>query len=136
MALGPTATNRHLISEMRSLPLRRKTTCEKHDLVQSGKNSLKSWPDVKLIPQTNNCGIPCWHMACCPSEAVLHRGQRVPLLQIGTSSHRFDNPSHSVKVTHNTCSLHLATHFQNQTSHMGMFYMVYWWQGWSLNVIT
>ena len=32
-------------------------------------------------------------------------------------------------VTHNTCSLHLATHFQNQTSHMGMFYMVYWWQG-------
>ena len=38
---------------MRSLPLRRKTTCEKHDLVQSGKSSLKSWPDVKLIPQTN-----------------------------------------------------------------------------------
>ena len=29
------------------------------------------------------------------------------------------------KVTHNTCTLHLATHFQNQTSHMGMFYMVY-----------
>ena len=29
----------------------------------------------------------------------------------------------------NTCSLHLATHFQNQTSHMGMFYMVSWWQG-------
>ena len=29
------------------------------------------------------------------------------------------------KVTHNTCSLHLATHFENQTSHMGMFYMVY-----------
>ena len=38
---------------MRSPPLRRETTCEKHDLVQSGKNSLKSWPDVKLIPQTN-----------------------------------------------------------------------------------
>ena len=36
-----------------SPPLRRKTTCEKHDLVQSGKSSLKSWPDVKLIPQTN-----------------------------------------------------------------------------------
>ena len=35
----------------------------------------------------------------------------------------------AVKVTHNTCSLHLATHFQNQTSHMGMFYMVYRWQG-------
>ena len=30
-----------------------KTTCENHDLVQSGKSSLKSWPDVKLIPQTN-----------------------------------------------------------------------------------
>ena len=30
-----------------------------------------------------------------------------------------------IKVTHNTCSLHLVTHFQNQTSHMGMFYMVY-----------
>ena len=30
-----------------------------------------------------------------------------------------------LKVIHNTCSLHLATHFQNQTSHMGMFYMVY-----------
>ena len=38
---------------MRSPPLRRKTTCEKHDLVQSGKSSLMSWPDVKLIPQTN-----------------------------------------------------------------------------------
>ena len=38
---------------MRSPPLRRKTTCEKHDLVQSGKSSLTSWPDVKLIPQTN-----------------------------------------------------------------------------------
>ena len=38
---------------MRSPPLRRKTTCEKHDLVQSGKSLLKSWPDVKLIPQTN-----------------------------------------------------------------------------------
>ena len=30
-----------------------------------------------------------------------------------------------VKVTHNACSLHLATHFQTQTFHMGMFYMVY-----------
>ena len=30
-----------------------------------------------------------------------------------------------IKVTHNTCSLHLAKHFQNQTSHMDMFYMVY-----------
>ena len=38
---------------MRSPPLWRKTSCEKHDLVQSGKSSLKSWPDVKLIPQTN-----------------------------------------------------------------------------------
>ena len=38
---------------MRSPPLRRKTTYEKHDLVQSGKSSLTSWPDVKLIPQTN-----------------------------------------------------------------------------------
>ena len=38
---------------MRSPPLGRKTTCEKHDLVQSGKSSLTSWPDVKLIPQTN-----------------------------------------------------------------------------------
>ena len=38
---------------MRSPPLRRETTCEKHDLVQSGKSSLTSWPDVKLIPQTN-----------------------------------------------------------------------------------
>ena len=38
---------------MRSLPLQRKTTCEKHDLVQSGKSSLTSWPYVKLIPQTN-----------------------------------------------------------------------------------
>ena len=38
---------------MRSPPLRRKTTCEKHDLVQSGKSSLKSWPGVKLIPQAN-----------------------------------------------------------------------------------
>ena len=28
------------------------------------------------------------------------------------------------KVNHNACSLHLATHFQTQTSHMGMFYMV------------
>ena len=37
---------------MRSLPLWREITCEKHDLVQSGKSSLKSWPDVKLIPQT------------------------------------------------------------------------------------
>ena len=38
---------------MRSPPLRRETTCEKHDLVQSGKSSLMTWPDVKLIPQTN-----------------------------------------------------------------------------------
>ena len=38
---------------MRSPSLRRKTTCEKHDLVQSGKSSLTSWPDIKLIPQTN-----------------------------------------------------------------------------------
>ena len=30
-----------------------KTTCKKHDLVQSGKSSLMSWPDVKVIPQTN-----------------------------------------------------------------------------------
>ena len=30
-----------------------------------------------------------------------------------------------LKVNHNACSLHLATHFQTQTSHMGMFYMVY-----------
>ena len=29
----------------------------------------------------------------------------------------------TIKVTHNTCSLHLASLFQNQTSHM--FYMVY-----------
>ena len=41
---------------MRSLPLRRKTTCEKHDLVQSGKSSVMSWADVKLIPQTNKMG--------------------------------------------------------------------------------
>ena len=34
-------------------PLRRKPTCKKHDLVQSGKSSLMSWPDVKLIPQRN-----------------------------------------------------------------------------------
>ena len=26
---------------------------EKHDLLQSGKSSLTSWPDVKLIAQTN-----------------------------------------------------------------------------------
>ena len=39
---------------MRSLALRRKTTCEKHDLVQSGKSSLMSCPDIKLIPQTNS----------------------------------------------------------------------------------
>ena len=31
----------------------------------------------------------------------------------------------SIKVNHNACSLHLATHFQTQISHMGMFYMVY-----------
>ena len=42
----------------------------------------------------------------------------------------------SIIVNHNACSLHLATHFQTQTSHMGMFFMVYWWQVWSLNVIT
>ena len=27
---------------------------KKHDLVQSGKSSLMSWPDIKLIPQTNS----------------------------------------------------------------------------------
>ena len=31
-ALSSTATNRHLISYMRSPPVRRKTKCEKHDL--------------------------------------------------------------------------------------------------------
>ena len=29
--------------------------------VQSGKSSLKSWPDVKLIPQTNNASQE-WHV--------------------------------------------------------------------------
>ena len=52
-ALSPTATNGHLISKMQSLPLGLKTTCEKHDLVQSGKSSLMSWPDIEPIPQTN-----------------------------------------------------------------------------------
>ena len=42
---------------MRSPPLRRKRTCEKHDLVQSGKSSMMSWPDVKLIPQTNKATL-------------------------------------------------------------------------------
>ena len=31
----------------------------------------------------------------------------------------------SLKETHNTCSLHLVSNFQNQTSHLGMLYMVY-----------
>ena len=30
-----------------------------------------------------------------------------------------------IKVNHNACSLHLATHVQTKTSHIGMFYMVY-----------
>ena len=45
---------------MRSPPLRRKTTCKKHDLVQSGNSSLKSWLDVKLIPQTNKQIVICY----------------------------------------------------------------------------
>ena len=49
---------------MRSLPLRHKTTCEKHDLVQSGKSSLTSWPDVKLIPQTNKQTLYRPHFPC------------------------------------------------------------------------
>ena len=44
-------------------------TCEKHDLVQSGKSSLTSWPDIKLIPQTNWAeGANLWRK---PIEAVL-----------------------------------------------------------------
>ena len=43
----------HCYKLTRSPPLRRKTTCEKHDLLQSGKSSLVSWPDFKLIPQRN-----------------------------------------------------------------------------------
>ena len=33
--------------------------CEKHDLVQSGKSSMMSWPDVKLIPQTKQTNKLC-----------------------------------------------------------------------------
>ena len=57
---------------MRSPPLRRKTFCEKHDLVQSGKSSLTSWPDVKLIPQTNKQtmvimpGVEYWYASTTP----------------------------------------------------------------------
>ena len=58
---------------MRSPPLWRETTCEKHDLVQSGKSSLTSWPDVKLIPQTNKQA----HSAV--------RQERVSLLSVGQS---------------------------------------------------
>ena len=53
-ALGPTATNGHLISQMWSPPLWRKTSVKSMTLRQSGKSSLTSWPDVKLNPQTNN----------------------------------------------------------------------------------
>ena len=34
-------------------PCRVKQLAKEHDLVQSGKSSLTSWPDVKLILQTN-----------------------------------------------------------------------------------
>ena len=48
-ALGPTATNRHLISSTRALPLKYKTMCEKHDLMQSGKSSMTSWRKIDLL---------------------------------------------------------------------------------------
>ena len=57
---------------MQSPPLRRKTTCKKHDLVQSGKSSLKSWPDVKLIPQTNKPPFR-WVVNCCIHFSCLAR---------------------------------------------------------------
>ena len=50
---------------MRSPPLWRKTTCKRHDLVQSGKSSMMSWPDVKLIPQTNNPTCSSKSASCC-----------------------------------------------------------------------
>ena len=53
---------------MRSPPLRRKTTCEKRDLVQSGTSSLTSWPDVKLIPQTNKQTLK-GEVIVCPGTA-------------------------------------------------------------------
>ena len=70
------------------------------------------------------------HRVTLQVEATLPLDAKVVLLKSLNSVMRI------IKVTHNTCSLHLTTHFQNQTSHMGIFYMVYWWQGWSLNVIT
>ena len=46
-------------------------------------------------------------------------GVKIKFLFVGASR------ACSLKVNHNACSLHLATHFQTQTSHMDMFYMVY-----------
>ena len=62
-------------------------------------------------------------------SGLLHIGRRARLrstANCGTCYFNiWDMRGSLIKVTHNTCSLHLASHFQNQTSHMGMFYMVY-----------
>ena len=39
-ALGPIATNRHLILKMQSPLMQRKTTCEKHDLTAVWKELI------------------------------------------------------------------------------------------------
>ena len=38
----------------------------RYPVVQSGKSSLTSWPDVKLIPQTNNRFPKCPQISGCP----------------------------------------------------------------------
>ena len=46
--LSPAATNRHLISDTVTTPAPKSMT-----MSQSGKSSLMSCPDLKIIPQTN-----------------------------------------------------------------------------------
>ena len=46
--LSPTATDRHLISDTVTTPAANSMT-----ISHSGKSSLMSCPDLKLIPQTN-----------------------------------------------------------------------------------
>ena len=91
---------------MWSPPLRRETTCEKHDLVQSGKSSMMSWPDVKLIPQTNKlCQFVCPYVCLfvCPFVCL-----SVPMsICLSLCLSEFTHPN---LPTSSTCFIHTLQH--------------------------
>ena len=58
-------------------------------MMKWGPQTITGRPGISIMGLGR---LACGPMTCYPNEAALWRGHWVPLLQIGTSSHKFDHP--------------------------------------------